>query len=131
SESGGRPLLAAGGLRGDHRVFAVQRLPVSVVVVLRADRIRGESQLHQVQPGRVQELPLSSDGGTSLLEVRGGHVGSDGGVRRGRGHPSALARPPRLREGPAPDRVHLGHQRHTGDTPERHRDRICSWQDQD
>lgn len=54
------------------------------------------------------QLPLHSDGGASLLEVRGGHVGSNGVLRGARGDPAALARPARLREGPAPDRVHLG-----------------------
>lgn len=54
------------------------------------------------------QLPLCSDGGASLLEVRGGHVGDDGRLCRPGGRPSALARPPRLREGPQTDRVHLG-----------------------
>ncbi|XP_051246963.1 protein JTB isoform X3 [Dicentrarchus labrax] len=41
-------------------------------------------------------LSVRCDGGTSVLEVRGGHVGSDGSVCRPRGRSSALAGPPRI-----------------------------------
>lgn len=53
------------------------------------------------------QLPLCRHGGEPLLEVRGRGPGSDAAARRPGGHTAALAGPPGLREGPAPDRVHL------------------------
>ncbi|XP_063755812.1 protein JTB isoform X2 [Eleginops maclovinus] len=78
-----------------------------ILVVLLTDGIRGASELHPVQQGRVQELPLRPAGGASLLEVRGGHAGSDGLLLGACRAAAALARPPRLREGAAANRVHL------------------------
>ncbi|XP_061615969.1 protein JTB isoform X2 [Phyllopteryx taeniolatus] len=102
-----RPLLAAGGVCGDRRVLSVRRLPDEDAAGVRPDGLRGEGQLHQVQPRRVQELPLGRHGGTPLLEIRGGRVVRDGVVGRLGGPASAPAGPSRLGESPPTDRVHL------------------------
>ena len=53
------------------------------------------------------QLPLGTDGGGAILEDGGGGAGADGAAGAGGGRPPKVPGPPRLREGPPPDRVHL------------------------